>query len=136
MTRSAKVRAFFGDADHDFALLIGQCVELQDLTGCGLGVSLQRIEQVTVADIKHALRLGLVGGGMAKEEAYRLVERNVVAGELGVCAALAFNVVTAAIAGTPDEPLGEPKGDRTGDPLSQTDASDTPTSTAPQQRQG
>lgn len=129
MSRSAKVRAFFGDADQDFALLIGQCVELQELTGCGLGVSLGRIEQFWVNDVKQVLRLGLIGGGMAKEQAYRLVERHVVSGELGVCADVAFKVVAAAIAGVPDEPLGGAKGERTGDPLSQTAASDMPTST-------
>lgn len=131
MTRSAKVRVFFGDADHDFALLIGQCVELQELTGAGLGVTLTRIETLCVTDIRQVLRLGLIGGGMAKEMAFRHVERHVVAGEIGVCAEIAYKVCAAAIAGAPEEVVGESKGGEeslTSDLRSPTDSSDTPIS--------
>lgn len=132
MTRNAKVRAFFGDADHDFALLIGHCVELQELTGAGLGVTLTRIETLCVNDIRQVLRLGLIGGGMGKEMAFRHVERHLVAGEIGVCAEVAYKVCAAAIAGAPDEIVGEPKGGEeslTSDPRSPTDSSDTAIST-------
>lgn len=132
MTRNAKVRAFFGDSDHDFALLIGHCVELQELTGAGLGVTLTRIETLCVNDIRQVLRLGLIGGGMGKEMAFRHVERHLVAGEIGVCAEVAYKVCAAAITGAPDEVVGEPKGGEeslTSDLRSPTDNSDTATFT-------
>ena len=131
MTRSAKVRAFFGDREHDFALLIGQCVELQELTDCGLGECLSRVEQLRVKEMKEVIRLGLVGAGMDKHEAFRLMERHVVAGELGVCGSLAFQIVAAAITGAEDEPLGESKGDGTSESPSPAESSDGPSSTAP-----
>ncbi len=130
MARNAKIRAFFGDGDHDFALLIGQCVELQELTDCGLGEMLTRVERLRVKDMKEVLRLGLIGAGMPKEEAFRKVERHVVAGELGVCGALAFRVVAAAITGAEDEPLGEEKGEPTAESRSPEEKSVLPTSMA------
>ena len=131
MSRSARVRAFFGDQDYDFALLIGQCVELQELTDCGLGECLTRIEQLRVKEIKEVIRLGLVGGGMDKQAAFRLTERHVVAGELGACGSTAFQIVAAAITGVEDEPLGESKGDGTSANPSPGESSDGPSSMAP-----
>lgn len=132
MSRSAKIRTFFGDRDYEFCLLIGQCVELQEITDCGLAVTLVRLQQFHVRDIKEVLRLGLIGGGMKSEDAFRLVERHVVSGEIGQGADVAYRVVAAAIAGVPDEKLGESKGEWIADPLSQTESSDMPTSTAGQ----
>jgi hypothetical protein len=118
MSRSAKITAFFGDGDHDFALRIGECEELQELLDCGLAESLQRVEAVRVNDIRQVLRLGLIGGGMSKEDAFRLVTRHLTPGDLGACAVLAARVVGAAIVGSPEELLGELKGERTDGPRS------------------
>ena len=136
MSRSAKTRAFFGDADYDFALLLGQCVELQELTDHGLGSTLDRIERIYVKDIGHVLRLGLIGGGMPNEAAARLVERHLVSGYFGVGAAIAFKVVASAIAAPEDEPSGEGTGEPTSGQHSPEENFDMPTSTQPPLPQG
>lgn len=111
MSRSARVRRFFGDADHEFQLGIAQCEELQELGDCGLMLTMARLEEIRVGDIKAVLRLGLVGAGSDKEAAFRLVERHVRPGYLAESAEVALKVVSAVIAGVADEPLGEPKGE-------------------------
>lgn len=130
MSRSAKVEAFFGDGPHEFALLVGQTEELQDRFDCGLLVTLDHIQQVDIRHIKEVLRLGLIGGGMPKQDAYNLVLRHCVAGEFGACARAAMEVVNAAIAGPKDEPLGELQGER-GEPLSPSEKSGSAMSTEP-----
>lgn len=122
MSRSARVTRFFGDRDYDFALEIDQLEELQEITDAGLGDTLERIERLFVKDIKQVLRLGLIGGAgdlkmingrPVKDEAYRLVLRHCVSGEMGSCAEVAMAVANRAIAGVKDEPMGEQAGERT-----------------------
>lgn len=134
MSRSARVRAFFGDQDYDFALLIDQCVELQETTDCGLFELLARVENLRVKEIKAVIRLGLIGAQMGKEEAYRLTERHVVPGELGACGSIASKIIARAITGAEDEPLGEQKGEGTNESLSPGEKSDGPISMAPPPR--
>ena len=111
MSRTAKVRRFFGDGDHDFKIGVGEGEELQDLFDCGLLVLLERVSLLRTRDIRETLRCGLVGGGMKPEEAYRLVDRYAVPAYWIENGALAADVIQAALRGTPDEPLGEPKGE-------------------------
>ena len=107
MSRSALIRRFFGDADHDFALRIGEVEELQEALDCGLIPTLERVTNIDVGATKAVLRLGLVGGGLRKEDAHRLVERHVVPGYLVDVSGLAGAVVRAALIGAGDEPAGE-----------------------------
>jgi hypothetical protein len=130
MSRSAKVRRFFGDGDHDFALRIGECEELEETFSAGLMPILSRVSEVRTKEIREVLRLALIGGGMEKEPAARLVERHVEPAYLAECSVLASEVLSAVIAGAPEEPLGEPRGSEIQDPRSPTDSFDTPTSTA------
>lgn len=130
MPRNAKVTLFFGEGEFEFALRIAQCVELQEITDAGLMVTLDRLSSLRIKDISHVLRLGLIGAGMQKDEAARLVHRHLVAGEIAACALVAAQVVQAAITGAGDEPLGEAEGSRTSDPRSPTENCDTPTSMA------
>jgi hypothetical protein len=136
MSRSAKVRRFFGDSDYDFALRIGECEELEEAFSAGLVPMLSRVSEVRTREIKAVLRLGLIGGGMDKEPAAKLVERHVEPAYLAECSVLASEVLSAVIAGALEEPLGEPKGSETSDLRSPTGSFDTPTSTAPAARSG
>jgi hypothetical protein len=118
MSRTSKVRHFFGDGEHDFQLNIGELVELEEDLNAGAGLVRARLApglqlpfgEARVKDIRTVLRLGLVGGGMPKERAWLMIERHVRAGDLGECALLAYVVVSAALAGAPEEALGERKG--------------------------
>ena len=130
MSRSAKVRAFFGAADYDFALRIGEVEELQETLDCGLMMTLQRVTDIDVSAIRPVLRLGLIGGGLGKEAAFRLVVRHVAPGYLVDVARVAGDVVRAAMLGAEDERLGEPAGETAGDPTSPGASSASPTFTA------
>jgi hypothetical protein len=118
MSRTSKVRHFFGDGEHDFQLNIGELVELEEDLDAGAGLVRARLTpsislpfgEVRVKDIRSVLRLGLVGAGMPKERAWLMVDRHVRAGDLGECALLAYLVVSRALAGSEEEPAGEPKG--------------------------
>ena len=135
MSRSARVCRFFGDRKHDFQLGIEQCEELQELGDCGLMMTMARIEEIRVGDIKAVLRLGLIGAGADKEAAFRLVERHTRPGYLAESADVALKVVAAVIAGVADEPMGELKGEGS-ETLSPEARSDTANSTAPAPRSG
>ncbi len=71
---------FFGDDDHAFALTVPLVVELEALTGSGIGAVMQRVTSLEfrTADLVETIRLGLIGGGMSPETAKRFVETYVV----------------------------------------------------------
>lgn len=136
MSRSAKIRRFFGEARFDFALNIGECEELQEEFDCGLVPLQRRCAEVGVREIRTVLRLGLVGGGLDKERAAMLIDRHVCPGDLATGSILAVELINAAIVAPEDEPLGEPKGKRTGGRRSPKESSASPTTTAPAPRSG
>lgn len=61
--------------EHDFRLTLGDLRALQDKTGRGPEEILSRLAARTwhVDEAIETVRLGLIGGGMAKDEARRLV---------------------------------------------------------------
>ena len=61
--------------EHDFGLTLGDLRALQDKTGRGPEEILSRLAARTwhVDEAIETVRLGLIGGGMAKEEAKRIV---------------------------------------------------------------
>lgn len=136
-TRTALIeRQFFGEGEFDFRLGYGELVQLQDLTKAGPGFLMGRIEsgasETWLQDIKSTLRLGLIGAGMAKEEAYRLAERQVQPGYLIHAATLAVKVLAASYVGVKEEappPSGEPQGEDASP--SPTDSSGSQTSMEP-----
>jgi hypothetical protein len=111
MSRTAQIREFFGDGYYDFKIGVAQAEELQDLFDCGLMVLLDRVASLCTKEIRQTLRVGLVGGGMRKEDAYRLVETHAIEAYWLDCAATAGEAIRAALKGAPDEPLGERKGE-------------------------
>lgn len=67
----------WGDSEYVFALP-GKCVEeLQKLTGHGLLNIATRLQDKSgdwkLEEVRHVIRLGLIGGGMGAVEASRLV---------------------------------------------------------------
>ena len=105
MAGSALVRAFFGDGDYEFRLDIPALEELQDLTTYGPHALLARFQlgQWGVRELRETLRLGLVGGGRAKINAYDLVQRHVAAGGLAELVPTCGAILGAALFGVPEE---------------------------------
>lgn len=98
---------FFGDAEHVFDLAPSHIVrELEAATGAGIGALVRRvIEERTFrhAEIEHAIRLGLVGGGMSPKEAARLVAAYLPAAPLHDGMILAMSVLGALFFGSSRE---------------------------------
>ena len=109
-SRSARARLFFADREYEFGLQIGEVEELQELTGYGPQALWKRAAsgEWGAKDLVETIRLGLVGGGMEREKAWRLVDRHVKPGYFAYCAILAETILKLAIWGVEEEPLGEP----------------------------
>lgn len=136
--RDARVRdVTFGDGEYDFRLGWGQLVELQEKTGCGPHFCLNRLHNGgwLVEDISETIRLGLLGADkdMKPSTATTLVRRYVHERPPLENHTLAVVILTAALMGSPEEPVGEPVAADQTVPLttSQTDESDLPPSTEP-----
>lgn len=123
-TRSALVRQEFWDQAYDFRLGIAELEELQERCADPDGRAasppavLRRIlaGDWRVQDLRETLRLGLIGGGLDRGAALKLVGRAVQPGNLLPCVAAAAVVLQAALTGVEDEPLGEPEAEgRTGE---------------------
>ena len=138
MSRTGKIRSFFGDAEHDFFLGGAQLMELEDTLDMGVGavyalsqpVPNMPFGQVRLRHVRQVIRLALVGGGLDKMTAAQLVERHVAPPDLGDCALLARSICGAAIVGVEEKRPGEPDGEAAASP-SPTAASTGSPSTAP-----
>ncbi len=91
-------KAFFGDAEHTFKLTPALILELEGVTGAGIGALARRVFRGDFrhVDILATLRLGLIGGGMASEAAARLVETYGANRPLGEAYQVAVGVLEAA----------------------------------------
>jgi len=86
MSKSAEVVLEWADGTFLFALKGKQIEELQSVTNSAFGVIVQRVFLGTwfFGDLKHTIRLALMGGGMGAVEATRKVEMYVGGAELCV----------------------------------------------------
>ena len=94
-------RAFFGDKERDFALSPSLVVELEAVTGAGIGGLFKRMiaNEFKAKEITETIRLGLIGGGASPEIAARLVATYVPARPLIEAYALAVDILTALMFG-------------------------------------
>lgn len=71
----AKTRLFFGDAEYDFRLSVPLVLELERVTGQGIGGLSKRFFEGLFShrEITETIRLGLIGGGNEPEHAAQLV---------------------------------------------------------------
>lgn len=144
MSRSGRVSLFFFEGDFDFRLGIGELVALEE-------VRLARLKQQFAAvgpaeasvgalharlaaglamidDIRHTLRLALIGGGMAREPAHDLVARHLIEGQLLECAKVAQAALAVALVGAPEDPAG---GDGAGEATGATAPTAAPPTASP-----
>lgn len=68
-------RHFFGDRDRDFRLTPAEIIELERVTGAGIGGLCKRMFAGDFAhrQITETIRLALIGGGETPEDAAALV---------------------------------------------------------------
>lgn len=135
--RDARVREVaFADGEYDFRLGWGQLVELQELCDAGPQFVLNRLHNGDwrVEDIAHTIRLGLLGADkdMKPSQASALVKRYVHERPPLENHTLAVVILTAALMGAPEEPVGENVAANPTEvpaPTFQEDKSDLPTFT-------
>lgn len=127
MSRSARITRFFGEGEFEFALTIGPAEQLEQVRGdalrkLGFGPGEGAIMAIQkrladgsflIDDVRQTLRLSLIGAGMEREDAFRLVERNLQPGDLIKAAMLAGDVIDALLSGDPDD---QPGADVSGEP--------------------
>lgn len=93
-----RLRMFVGDTDHDLALTPPMIVELERLTGRGIGGTFKHLVagEFAFAEVVETIRLALVGGGMSPERADEIVETYVRPRPLAETFPVALSVMEAA----------------------------------------
>ena len=68
-------RAFFGDAEYDFALPLTMIQELERKTGAGIGALGTRLfnRVFSLNDMSETIRCALIGGSMSPECAAKMI---------------------------------------------------------------
>ncbi len=119
MSRAGDITLAWGDGEHLFRLGIGELRELQEKTsaprvrvgGEPVGPPFLAHQIITgkwlVDDLREPLRIGLIGGGMKPMDALALVARYVDGRPLQESVMPAYAVLTAALVGAADEPVGK-----------------------------
>lgn len=104
--------------EHPFLLRIGDRLALEDACKCGVGPILSRLMSVQVGafewrqnDVLETLRLGLIGAGMDRVEAQRLV--HTADGQVGLVslAPVALSVLWHSLKKDAEETDGAQDGD-------------------------
>lgn len=88
---------------------LGMRMEYEDLVGRGTQDVLHRLTTgaATFREVREAIRLGLIGGGMEPNKALVLVRRYVDERPRAEAVPLAQHILAAEIVGVPDEPVGK-----------------------------
>lgn len=131
MSGTGTVEIIWADGEHRFSLPIGRLRELQDKCKAGPVRILTRLAtgDWLVDDVRETIRLGLIGGGLAPEDAYRLVERYVDAGSWLTNVDTARAVLMGALVGPEDDQVGKGAAPTV---ATETAASPSPPSTEPE----
>ncbi|TJV20613.1 MAG: gene transfer agent family protein [Mesorhizobium sp.] len=109
MSRDASIELEWGDGLHSFRLAWGQLIKLQEACDCGPFVLLDRLMmgRWKVEEIREVIRWGLIGGGMSVADASKLMKLYVEAIPPFENLLTAQKVLSAGVAGAPDESPGE-----------------------------
>jgi hypothetical protein len=101
------IEEFFGDGRYKFKLDITRLRELQEKTDSGPMQVLTRLRlgHFKIDDVRETIRLGLIGAGTTPSAAHSLVTRYFDLEPIGNYAALALDIMIAALFGVdPDAP--------------------------------
>jgi hypothetical protein len=96
----------FGDGEYRFRLKASGFEELEEKCGVGIGAIYMRLHSpnYTFADVREAIRLALVGGGLPPEKALPLVKRYVDDRPIDESWLLARTIIGAAMHGVANDP--------------------------------
>jgi len=100
------IRQFYGDSERDFDLSKLDLVhELERKTGAGIGALFRRViaGQFHVADIAETIRLALIGGGTAPQEADALVKAYLTNPSLAPSHVLAVSILDRLYSGPAED---------------------------------
>lgn len=105
MPDAPNYRQFFGDAERAFALPPELIVELERVTGAGIGGLCRRLfaGEFRHAEIIETIRLGLIGGGETPKDAAALIAAYAVTRPLGETFPLAVAILETAWFGQSQE---------------------------------
>lgn len=133
MSRGADVVLPFGGEDRAFRLPIGRLRALDEKRDCGPMELLRRIAtgEWRVEDLRETIYQALQGGGMDSASATSLMKAEFDDQPLGQFVSLAQAIITAAIIGVPEEPLGGLAGEDQPNRPSPDESSGSQTSTEP-----
>lgn len=106
------VRLSWPGGDHDFALRLGELRALQEQCNAGPHELLTKLQLGLwrVDDPIRTIQFGLMGGGMDRQEAAKLVVNTAELHGLSSLVPLAVGVLGSALAGVVDDPVGEVTG--------------------------
>ncbi|MBP7619360.1 MAG: gene transfer agent family protein [Gemmatimonadales bacterium] len=112
MSRSAAIDLDFADDTYRFRLGWGELEELQEKCNAGPQRILMRLASADwrIDDIRHTIRLGLIGGGVEPVKALKLVRAYVEARPPVESVTLALGVLQVALIGAPEERDAAPSG--------------------------
>lgn len=111
MTGSPTHRQFFGDGERTFSLTPVLIVELERKTGAGIGGLCRRLfaGDFRHADLTETIRLALIGGGEAPEDAAALVATYAAHRPLAETYPLAVAILETVWFGTVQSVAHDPK---------------------------
>ena len=115
MSRDASIEFVWGEGPTRFALRYGEISELCEKRKCGPLKLMRRIENEEwfIEDIYEIIRIGLIGGGAAPAEAYRIAERYVKNRPALESIPAAYAIIAAGLNGSPDDPPGKTEAEKT-----------------------
>jgi len=133
MARDASIELDWADGTYTFRLAWGELIKLQEACDCGPFIILSRLmgDAWRVEDISNVIRLGLIGGGMEPVAALKLVRSYVESRPPMENILAAQAILSAAIAGAPDETLKKKRKTTRGSTISRTAKSGSGASTEP-----
>ncbi len=103
-------RAFFAECEKAFELSAAMLLELEHVTGTGIGTLAQRVltGAFRAADVRETIRLGLLGAGTSPEEAAALVAVYVDGRPVYETYGLAVDILNRALFGQPKSGVSDP----------------------------
>lgn len=113
------ISLIWSGGEHDFRLTLGSLRALQDACDAGPFEIRNRLLSQTarVNDVTETLRLGLMGGGMEKDAAQKLITQTAESGGLMALVLPALAVLTHALVGPSDDQIGDAAEKMKGEPL-------------------
>lgn len=108
-TEQTTYSTFFGDGIHHFRLTPELIVELERLTGHGIGGVFRRLiaNDYRHRDLIEVVRLALIGGGTPPQEAGALVDAYAAAAPIMPTYNLAVSILEALLFGVAEQPQTE-----------------------------